>query len=299
MDHTVTSEKKESSAVRASSKGSCSEAPCGAAEQDSVEQRKSATPLIGEKHLSVGYQTSENLEGLTEKVGSLGLRITKKNRCGAAKKRARRARLAEAPAGASSGEQPRPALADQPHTQQKPSTSGAPQERGSAPARWMFPDSGGHWQGLSKRQRSAGGTPEDGRAKRPKQIGQPSYARVSREGHLVAVVCEDYPKSQVSREHFVDIQRAIGRLVDELLEEGFNPRLVDSYWAKGAAIMVCQNVPTKDWLTSKVPTLEAWEGSRLKVVGLGALPTWFPGPMEDTERCFSRLRRLKRGLDTW
>jgi len=92
--------------------------------------------------------------------------------------------------------------------------------------------------------------------------------------------------------------------VDELLEEGFTPRLADSYWAKGAAIMVCQDVLTMDWLTSKIPTLEAWEGSRIKVVGLDALPTfkrvaaWFPGPVEDTERCFSRLRRLNRGLDT-
>jgi hypothetical protein len=39
-------------------------------------------------------------------------------------------------------------------------------------------------------------------------------------------------------------------------------------------------------------------------VGLDALPTfkrvvaWFLGPSEDTERCFSRLLRLNRGLDT-
>ena len=68
--------------------------------------------------------------------------------------------------------------------------------------------------------------------------------------------------------------------------------------------MVCNDVMTKDWLTAKVPTLVAWEGSRLKVVGLDDLPTfkrvvaWFLGPSEDTERCFSRLRRLNRGLDT-
>ena len=68
--------------------------------------------------------------------------------------------------------------------------------------------------------------------------------------------------------------------------------------------MVCQDVSTKDMLASKIPTLEAWEGSRLKVVGLDSLPTfkrvvaWFPGPAEDTKRCFSRLRRLNRGLDT-
>jgi hypothetical protein len=50
--------------------------------------------------------------------------------------------------------------------------------------------------------------------------------------------------------------------------------------------------------------MAAWEGSRLKVVGLDALPTykrvvaWFPGPAEDTERLLLRLRRLNRGLDT-
>jgi hypothetical protein len=68
--------------------------------------------------------------------------------------------------------------------------------------------------------------------------------------------------------------------------------------------MVCHNEPTKDWLAARVPTLVAWKGSRLKTVGLDALPTykrvvaWFPGPMEDTERYLLRLRRLNQGLDT-
>jgi hypothetical protein len=57
-------------------------------------------------------------------------------------------------------------------------------------------------------------------------------------------------------------------------------------------------------VAAKVQSLVAWEGFRLKVVGLEALPNfqsvaaWFPGPAEDTGRCFSRLRRLNRGLDT-
>jgi hypothetical protein len=65
----------------------------------------------------------------------------------------------------------------------------------------------------------------------------------------------------------------IGWLVDELREEGFTPRLVDTYWAKGAAIMVCQYAETKDWVEKQVPNMAAWEGSRLKVVGIDALPT--------------------------
>ena len=47
----------------------------------------------------------------------------------------------------------------------------------------------------------------------------------------------------------------------ELPEEEFTPR--PTYWAKEVAIMVCQDKETRDWLGSKVPTLTAWEGSRL------------------------------------
>ena len=61
MDNTVTTLEEESSAVRASSKGFCPEAPFGADEQDPVEQWMGGTLLIGEEHLSVGCQTSENL----------------------------------------------------------------------------------------------------------------------------------------------------------------------------------------------------------------------------------------------
>ena len=120
----------------------------------------------------------------------------------------------------------------------------------------------------------------------------------------MAVVCENYPESHISKENFTDIQRVIGRLVDELPEKGFTPRLVDSYWAKGAVIMVCHDELTKDWLAARVPNLVAWKGSRLNLVGLDALPTynrvvaWFPGHVEDTERYLLRLRRLNQGLDT-
>jgi len=120
----------------------------------------------------------------------------------------------------------------------------------------------------------------------------------------VAVVYENYPESQISKENFVDFQRAIIRLVDEHPGEWCTPRQVDSYWVKGAAIVVCHDEMTKDWLAARVPTLVAWEDSRLKIVGLNALPTykrvvaWFPGPVEDTKQYLLRLHRLNQGLDT-
>ena len=66
-------------------------------------------------------------------------------------------------------------------------------------------------------------------------------------------MCKDYPNSQVSREHFLDIQQAISQPVDELPEDRFTPRLADSYRSKGAAIMVCHDVMTKDWLHNVDP----------------------------------------------
>jgi len=97
-----------------------------------------------------------------------------------------------------------------------------------------------------KRQRPSGSTPEGGPAKRPKQVGQLSYARAALEGIRMAIVGEGYPGIQISRQNIVGIQRAICQLVSELPEEWFIPRLDDSYWAKGAAIIVRQDKKTRD-----------------------------------------------------
>ena len=62
--------------------------------------------------------------------------------------------------------------------------------------------------------------------------------------------------------------------MDELPEKGFTLRLVDTYRAKGAAIMVCYDETTKDWLADRVPTLLTVQGSRLKIVSPDPLPTY-------------------------
>jgi len=116
-------ESKESSASGDSNNGFCSEAQqIGAAGLNPVGQGEGETPLTGREHSSPSILCSENLEGLTEKVGTLGLRITRKNRCGAAKKRVQKAKFGVAPTGDSGGGQPRPALGGQPQTPQRPGT---------------------------------------------------------------------------------------------------------------------------------------------------------------------------------
>jgi hypothetical protein len=93
----------------------------------------------------------------------------------------------------------------------------------------------------------------------------------------MAIICDGYPEVQVSKENFVDILQAIGGPVDGLPEEGFTPKPTDTYWAKGAAIMACEDEETRNWLGSNVSTLKAWDGSRLKMVDLEALPTYKRG----------------------
>lgn len=45
--------------------------------------------------------------------------------------------------------------------------------------------------------------------------------------------------------------------MDEFPEKEFTPRLNDTYWAKGAANVVCQYQDTQDWLQSKVLEMKA------------------------------------------
>jgi len=158
------SEQQESSATWASDKGSCTEAPDGATGQNPGDQRTGATPLSVKEHPSSCSQTSEKLEGLKEKDGTLGLKLTKKNRCGTARKRTRRARLAEAPAGASDGGEPRSASGGQKQIQQEPNTSKATTEQKPQKSR-------GHAYGPRKRQRSAGALLRVGRLRAPNRLG--------------------------------------------------------------------------------------------------------------------------------
>ena len=84
------------------------EALQAATKQNPCKQGASEPPVTWEEHLPPRSLSSENLEGLTEKVGTLGFQSLRKNRNGDARKRARKVRLAEAPTGNSNSSQPQP-----------------------------------------------------------------------------------------------------------------------------------------------------------------------------------------------
>jgi hypothetical protein len=272
-------EQKESSAFGDSKKRSCSEAPhTGASGQNPVEQGAGETPLIGEEPLSPSNLSSENLEGLTEKVCTLGLQDSGKNCFGAAKKRARKAMFAESPTGDSGSGQPQSSLGSQQQILQTPSISGAQHGRGLKSAGPKSPESKGHPQGPSKRQWSTRGIPKSGQAKKPKQGGQISYTRAFRWQLYVRTI---WGVKSPGRTLQISSGKSAGSWMSSLKREAGQFLLGQR---------VCHEELTRDCLVSRLPTLVAWEGSRFKMVGLDALPTckrvaaWFPGPVEETER---------------
>ena len=133
-----------------------SEALHGASEQNPLSSEASETPASWEECLSPCSPNSNNPDVLAE-VGTLDLKSRKKNHSGMSKKRARKAKFAEAPARDSVHCQPqqgspqvRPLpCSNQIQTLQKPSTP-----------RSKFPVSEGPLQGPAKDQRLSGGTPE-------------------------------------------------------------------------------------------------------------------------------------------
>ena len=99
-------------------------------------------------------------------------------------------------------------------------------------------------QGPGKRQRSSASTPDSWQVKRPKKSTQVSNVKAAQEGLRMTIICNGYPDVQVSKENFINIQQAIGGLVGVLPEEGFIPKLIGTYGAKEAAIMLCQDKKT-------------------------------------------------------
>ena len=76
----------------------CSEAPQGANEQHPLSSEASEIPARWEEHLSPCNPDSDNPDVLVED-GTLDLKSRKKNRSGVSKRRARKAKFAQAPAG--------------------------------------------------------------------------------------------------------------------------------------------------------------------------------------------------------
>jgi hypothetical protein len=105
----------------------------------------------------------------------------------------------------------------------------------------------------------------------------------------MAIVCVGYLEAQVSKENFVNIQQAIGGLVDELLKEGFTSRLSNTYQQKELPLCYARTRRSRTGWVVRYQLLRHGRTLRLKMVGLEALPTHkgvvasFPSPVKDRE----------------
>jgi hypothetical protein len=90
----------------------------------------------------------------------------------------------------------------------------------------------------------------------------------------MAIVCVGYLEAQVSKGNFVNIQQAIGGLVDELPKEGFTSRLIDTYQQKELPLWYSRTRrPGTGWIV-RYQLLRHGRSLRLKMVSLEALPTY-------------------------
>jgi len=103
----------------------------------------------------------------------------------------------------------------------------------------------------------------------------------------MAIVCVVYLEAQVFKENFVNIQQAIGGLVDEL--QGFTSRLINTYRQKELPLCYATTRrPRTGWVV-RYQLLRHGRTLRLKMVGLEALPTHkgvvalFPSSVKDRE----------------
>jgi hypothetical protein len=99
------------------------------------------------------------------------------------------------------------------------------------------------------------------------------YNKVVRDGFRVSVVIENYPEKQISKENFVDIQRAVGDMLMSSLRRG-SPQAGRFLLDKRGSHYGLLDEAIKNLQASSQPALENWEFSRLEIAGLDALPTY-------------------------
>ena len=199
----------------------------------------------------------------------------KRNRSGAEKRKARRARL-RAPEGL----QPGP----------------------SAPS--VMPEQGQSGTTGNKRRMGSNDTPPSVKhvAKKPRAQERGTYAEAA-DPLTRVIVAEGYPDEVLGAERLALLRGAVSREIDGILE-GPVPRFCGTHLRAGAAVVTCADEGSLSWLTKRISDISPWEGAKLKVVGLEALQkqhravVWIPGPTEASATVLRRLERQNPGLTT-
>lgn len=197
----------------------------------------------------------------------------KKNRCGAAKKRAKRAREA---AAVQSTDPSTPSL-----------------------SKWR----GGEGQAGKRCRAGSEETPPSVAkvTKRPRSQATGLYAGAA-DLLARAIVMEGYPEMGITPEQLTLLRGAMAtRMLG--IQEGPLPRFVGTAALRNGAVMVrCADDVSLSWLTGQIGSISPWEGARLRVVGLEELQgrrravVWVPGPPRPASEVLGLLERQNPGI---
>lgn len=238
---------------------------------------------------------------------------SKTTRCGAEKRRARRARLnARAPQGGtakqmgtpgpsaiSSGSGPAraPLGHKQARTAQDP---GAP--KGATGETQAGHSGGGRAQG--KRKRVPGQTPPSARQSQKK--ARPPLPTLGADPALnICVFLEGFPERLLTNAQQLVIQERVAEVLDRMMEgpdsDGFIPRFQNHIFRQGALFVTCLDVQSRDWLSQVIRELQL-EGMSLRVTPAADIPkprramVHIQGPEMTPEVIVARLDRQNPGL---
>lgn len=157
-----------------------------------------------------------------------------------------------------------------------------------------------------KRPVSKGNTPESlQQTKRQKIEGSSSKDAV--EAVNIAVVCADYPASQMKPDELTAVQDSIMEAYDNITQQGPQVRFIKSTHKVGYLVVTCADEISAKWLRDTIPTLNPWQGASLATLDGDNIPrpstctVYVPdekGQKLQPERIFNRLQVSNRSLKT-
>ncbi|KAK0158069.1 hypothetical protein PV327_011170 [Microctonus hyperodae] len=224
----------------------------------------------------------------------------RKNRCGSAKKRARKAKAEQALQLAASTSDA--ASANIANT----SLLGGPQV-GSNSGEGGAGDSGGPVASAPKRQRDEDATPPEIRKVVKMNNGgalSMTFSEAVQSDKRLAIVPVGYPGRSLTYEEGSLISRALLAAMDAIPKGMAVPRFEGTRWLRGALWVTCADDQAKEWLNNVVPSLRPWENAALTLLDKGKIPRLkkmmavFPDTNEEVGAIFRRLVRCNPGLQT-
>lgn len=236
----------------------------------------------------------------------------RKNRSGAARRRAQRARRAADPQTGGSAAQ----TGTLSHTveagsarapllgNKRPATTGKP----SAPkgAERSMPGSSGGGRGRGKRKRLPGQTPPGAGHTQKRSRALPSKEGED-QGHEICVFLDGFPERLLTNAQQDAIQQRVAeahdRALRELTPDGHPPRFMSHNFRRGALFVRCLDEHSRDWLVSVIQSLQL-EGMVLRATAAADIPkpkravVHVQGPELEPEAVLARLEVNNPGLGT-